>query len=105
AVARESCSHRASAGLAAGRSLDSTTRVPGWQLHDHGEIRRWSGRVGNGHRVDEVLLEAGLHGGLDLLDGSDDPLDLVPCLARQERDERAGARGIPRRTDAIERRV
>ena len=55
-----------------------------------------------GHRLDEVLLEARLDGGLDLLDAPDDALDLGPCRARQERDERTGPGRVAGRPDVGE---
>ena len=52
-----------------------------------------------GHGVDEVLLEARLDRGLDLLDSSDDRLDLPLRRARQERDQRARPGGVAGRPD------
>src|SRR5690349_13364448 len=75
------------------------------EVHLGGEIRRWGGRVGERHRVDEVLLEARLDGRLDLLHGPRDPLDLAPGLAREQRDQRPGARGVAGGADAVEWRV
>ena len=54
------------------------------------------------HRLDEVLLEARLDRGLDLLDAPDDPLDLAPRRARQQGDQRAGPGRIPGRADVVE---
>ena len=52
------------------------------------------------HRLDEVLLEARLDRGLDLLDPADDALDLGPRRAGQQGDERAGPGGVAGRSDA-----
>ena len=60
------------------------------------------GLVREGHRLDEVLLEARLDRGLDLLDAPHDALDLRPRRARQERDERAGAGRVAGRPDVGE---
>ena len=53
--------------------------------------------MGERHRLDEVLLEARLDGGLDLLDLADDAFDLDAGRARQQRDQRAGPGRIPGR--------
>jgi hypothetical protein len=50
--------------------------------------------VGERHRLDEVLLKARLDGGLDLLDGPDDLLDLASRGSRQERDQGACPRRV-----------
>ena len=63
---------------------------PGRQLDGEAEMRHRRRLVGEGHRLDEVLLEARLDRGLDLLDLADDRLDLAPGRAREEGDERAG---------------
>ena len=47
------------------------------KVDDGRQVREGGGLVGEGHRLDEVLLEARLDGGLDLLDASDDALDLA----------------------------
>src|SRR6187551_3891187 len=57
-------------------------------------------RMRYGHRVDEVLLEARLDGGLDFLDRADDGLDLLACRAVEEGDARAGACGVSGGRDA-----
>ena len=54
------------------------------------------------HRLDEVLLEAGLDRGLDLLDPADDALDLRPRRAGQERDQCARPGRVAGRSDAGE---
>jgi hypothetical protein len=51
------------------------------------------------HRLDEVFLEARFHGGLDLLDAADHVLDLAPCRAGQQRDQRSGTSGVAGRSD------
>ena len=53
--------------------------------------------MGDRHGVHEVLLEAGLDGGLDLLDAADDLLDLGARASIQERDPCAGPGGVPGR--------
>ena len=58
---------------------------------------------GERHRLDEVLLEARLDGGLDLLDLADDAFDLVagprPTAARSARRSRPHSRPAPRGRD------
>ena len=53
------------------------------------------------HRIDEVLLEARLDGGLDLLDAPHDLLDLGAGGAVQERDPGTGAGGVPGGSDLL----
>ena len=68
------------------------------QRHDPLEVR--VGRpVRDRHRLDEVLLEARLDRGLDLLDPADDALDLAPRRARQQGDERARPGRVAGRPD------
>src|SRR5439155_27114772 len=61
------------------------------QVDDLGEVRRRVAAVRDRHRGDEMLLEAGLDRGLDLLDPADDVLDLASRGAREKRDEGARA--------------
>ena len=51
--------------------------------------------MGDRHRLHEVLLEARLDRGLDLLDRTDHSFDLGARGAVQERDPRARAGGVP----------
>ena len=69
------------------------------QLDDLGQVREGGRLVREGHRLDEMLLEARLDRGLDLLDPPDDALDLGPGLPRQERDQRAGPGRVAGRLD------
>src|SRR3954453_6267493 len=57
------------------------------------------------HGGNEVLLEAGLDRGLDLLDPLDHALDLGPGAPVQERDAGARARRVPGRAHLVERAV
>ncbi len=66
------------------------------QGHDRGQSRRRLGRVRDAHRTDEMLLEARLDRGLDLLDPADDVLDLRAGGAVQQRDPRPRARRVAR---------
>ena len=54
------------------------------------------------HRLDEVLLEARLDRGLDLLDAAHHVLDLAPGGAGQQRDQRAGPGGVARGPDTVD---
>ena len=72
--------------------------------------RRQVGRrrrpMGEGHRLDEVLLEPRLDRGLDLLDAPDDALDLAPRGGAQAaRSARPVPAALPARLDVVQRRV
>ena len=86
------CGRRRPAPPVAGasRRQRSTTRA---RLRERGRLVR------ERHRLDEVLLEARLDRGLDLLDPPDDAFDLGPRGARQQRDERAGPGRVAGRAD------
>ena len=79
------------AGVGAGRRRSPARRVAAASTTRR-QVREGGRLVREGHRLDEVLLEARLDGGLDLLDPPDDALDLGPRRARQQRDERARSR-------------
>ena len=53
--------------------------------------------MGDGHGFDEMLLEAGFHRCLDLLDLPHHVLDLNPGLLIEQCDARPGAGGVARR--------
>jgi hypothetical protein len=78
------------------------SRLPDRQFHDALEIGRRRGSMGDRHGLDEMLLEARLDGGLDLLDATDDALDLPPCRAGQQRDQRSCAGSVAGRPDPSE---
>ena len=63
----------AGVGDAGGRGRRAAFR----QGDDSGQVRERRGLVREGHRLDEMLLEARLDGGLDLLDPPDDRFDLA----------------------------
>ena len=75
---------------------------PGRQRHDPLQVRVRRRPVRDRHRLDEMLLEARLDRGLDLLDAAHDGLDLAPRGARQQRDQRTRAGGVAGRPDAGE---
>ena len=77
-------------------------RRPGRQRHHRAEVRERGRLVRERHRLDEVLLEARLDGGLDLLDAPDDAFDLGPRGARQQGDQRAGPGRVAGRADVGE---
>ena len=66
------------------------------------EVREGGGRVRDGVGGDEMLLEARLDRGLDLVDAGDERLDLAAGGDVEERDARAGAGGVAGGGDAGE---
>ena len=58
-----------------------------------------------GHRLDEKLLKARFHRGLDFLHPAHQLLDLAPRSLVEQRDARTGSGGVTRRTDMVERTV
>jgi hypothetical protein len=71
--------------------FDGLVRRQAHGLRQFGEAR---GLVGEGHGLDEVLLELRLDGGFDLLDAAHHLLDVVARGHVDERDARAGSRRI-----------
>ena len=80
-----------------GRAPTSRSGAALRQLRDLRQVGRRRRPVGEGHRLDEMLLEARLDRGLDLLDPPDDVLDLAPRGGAEQRDQGAGARRRCRR--------
>ena len=58
------------------------------------QIGEPGGLVRDRHGLDEMLLEQGLDGGLDLLDPPHHLLDLIARLRIEKRDARTGAGGV-----------
>ena len=88
--------------LRASEPLVPGARDPLGQRDDPRQVGERRRPVRERHRLDEVLLEARLHGRLDLLDPPDHALDLGPRRAGQERDQRAGPGRVAGGPDAGE---
>ena len=93
-----------SRGREAGLAAAAAARGVGVEadVGQRAEVREGGGRVRDGVGGDEMLLEARLDGGLDLVDAGDERLDLAAGGDVEERDAGAGAGGVAGGGDAGE---
>ena len=103
----DGCGQTLAAAAAAGAAGAVAAGVEGLgrEGDDAVEDREGLYRVGDGRGVDEMLLEAGFDGGLDLVDVADGLFDLGAAGGVEQGNARAGACGVPGGCHLVERGV